>query len=152
MPRGAEDEGLSACIIRDQVSVRKVLASWHETDCHTTQTIRDEEKAIIFCQIPAVTVLLWTVYHLLGLRVAVITSFQSNEQRQGTIDEFNRHGYGLWILILRTHSLDSVTTSKKIAGGCMPLRLGIVCPSWPKPLGECSAKVIRLMSYTYFLT
>ncbi|KAI4222415.1 MAG: hypothetical protein LQ349_007634 [Xanthoria aureola] len=59
------------------------------------QTIRDEEKAIIFCQIPAVTVLLWAVFHLIGLKVAVVTSFQSHEERQGIIDEFNRRGSGL---------------------------------------------------------
>lgn len=52
--------------------------------------IRGEENAINLCQIPALTVLLWTVFYLLELRVAVVTSFESNEQRQGIIDEFNR--------------------------------------------------------------
>ena len=71
-----------------------------ESAADLSQTIRDKEKCLIFCQVPAALIFLYFIFHLLGIRVETINATQTAEERQQIIDEFNRKDSELMILIM----------------------------------------------------
>ncbi|KAL8991765.1 MAG: hypothetical protein Q9169_007671 [Polycauliona sp. 2 TL-2023] len=66
----------------------------------STQTICDKKKAFTFYQIPAVTVLLKTIFATLGMKIAILALHISAQAKQDLIDAFNDRGSGLMILIM----------------------------------------------------
>ena len=64
------------------------------------QVIRDREKALIWCQLPAATVLLYAIFRMLRIDVVVITAHQKPEERDRIIDRFNGDDDSAMVLIM----------------------------------------------------
>ncbi|KAI4124020.1 MAG: hypothetical protein LQ341_007121 [Variospora aurantia] len=64
------------------------------------QVIRDKEKALIVCQLPAVSVYLLEVLKILDIKAEAYAAFQSMEEKQSIIDRFNTPGSVLRVLII----------------------------------------------------
>ncbi|KAL8651507.1 MAG: hypothetical protein Q9210_003210 [Variospora velana] len=76
-------------------------ADWSEERAHAQWlVIRDMEKALIVCQLPAVSVYLLEVLKILGIKAEAYAAFQSMEEKQSIIDRFNTPGSGLRVLII----------------------------------------------------
>lgn len=82
--------------LRDQVSISG--SYWQRLTI--MQTIRDQDKAMIFVQIPATGVLVYVVLKLIGLEVGHISAYMTSTERQATVDRFNKKGSGLMALVM----------------------------------------------------
>lgn len=61
--------------------------------------MRDQEKVLIFCQLPAVTVFLFAVLQLLGIDCVTLGAYQAQEERDAVITAFTEHDDRAQVLI-----------------------------------------------------
>ena len=94
---------------------------------------------MIFCSLPAATVLLFAVFHLLDLKVRVMTAFQTPNDRDSMIEEFNNPTSGPIILIM-TYVLGS--TGLNLQKDCRRIHL-IEIASNLGSLGQSLGRVRR---------
>ncbi len=72
------------------------------------RVVRDREKVLIWCQLPAVTILLYAVFKLLKIEVVTITAFQKAEERERDriIQSFNEDDTKAMVCIM-TYAIGS---------------------------------------------
>lgn len=68
--------------------------------------LRDQEKVIIWTQLPATTLLLLAILRLLNIDVVILVSSQSAEERDQIIESFN-HATNKAMILLVTYALGS---------------------------------------------
>ena len=61
--------------------------------------VRDQEKCIIFCQLPATTILLIAIFRILHIPCVTLAAYQKDSERDSVQDAFNQDTESAMILI-----------------------------------------------------
>ena len=64
-----------------------------------SKVVRDREKAFVFCQTPASTLLIYTALKLKNIDVVLLATHQPDRERRRMIDEFNFNSERKMVLV-----------------------------------------------------